>query len=542
MYFSQNAIILVMLMFVTSAVFYTTINYKTKAVEDEIKIKKVSLYESNLINTLERNIDKIVEDAFVNASYKIMKERRFFENKDDAINYITSYIKNETNKTLNCLKGNENLTYNISDVDINSTNNPKIVKVTLTVNIEYKKKLNNGEIIASLPVPIDKEVKLSRIPDPYVYLNKFYYTWEYYRNITVNNFPNDGENHTFCIILNNTNFNYSKMYNPSSPKEIRIVGWNSTSREWDILLPYWVQTWRSGANETSIIWVRCNKDNLFTINGNYYIKLLYNSTTPVDRQNPEETFILFDDFDYFNPDVWNATGQYLINDSKITVIAGAGSSVYTKQTYETGYELMFRAEFTMPNASQSIGFFKKQSDWIGVGWVNKNEWNGTKIYLYNGSGSGYYIGTNITWNDFYIYDMKRNDDGSIYGYIRYENFSTLLAFDPNSGYYPTSSDTSPYPISINAIPPNEETSNTNVTVDWIFLKDVNDITTTVGNNEGTNPEYKEEKPKTFTGTIYYGDPSQYTSINNGSYSIIGLYTNKTDSWGSVGYKPIIEEN
>lgn len=79
MYFSQNAIILVMLMFVISAVFYATIDYKTKEVEDEIKIKEVSLYEKNLINTIDRNIDKIVEDAFVNASYKIMKERKFLQ-------------------------------------------------------------------------------------------------------------------------------------------------------------------------------------------------------------------------------------------------------------------------------------------------------------------------------------------------------------------------------------------------------------------------------------------------------------------------------
>jgi len=62
MYFSQNAIILVMLMFVISAVFYATIDYKTKEVEDEIKIKEVSLYEKNLINTIDRNIDKIVEE------------------------------------------------------------------------------------------------------------------------------------------------------------------------------------------------------------------------------------------------------------------------------------------------------------------------------------------------------------------------------------------------------------------------------------------------------------------------------------------------
>jgi len=98
-------------------------------------------------------------------------------------------------------------------------------------------------------------------------LNKFYYKWEYYKIINIqdpNNDFDDGDSHTFCIILNNTNFNYSHMHNSSSPREIRIVGWNSTSNRWDVLLPYWVQTWRNGANETSIIWVRCNGNNINT--------------------------------------------------------------------------------------------------------------------------------------------------------------------------------------------------------------------------------------------------------------------------------------
>jgi hypothetical protein len=372
-------------------------------------------------------------------------------------------------------------------------------------------------------------------------LNKFYYTWEYYRNITVNNFPNDGENHTFCIILNNTNFNYSKMYNPSSPKEIRIVGWNSTSNKWNVLLPYWVQTWRNGTDDVSIIWVRCNKDNIH----DGHILLLYNSTTPVDRQNPEETFILFDDFDYFNPDVWNATGQYLINDSKITVIAGKGSSVYTNQTYGIGYELWFRANFT-PVHAQAVGFFEKQSDKYGVGWdvYDTTVWgwgDGAEIFMRVNSSNdgGEYIPDGDKYlNKFYVYNLLRDQ---IDGDIVFSILNDTLNPEYSKGF--TNGDNgSSYPISINAIPPYGETSNASVTVDWIFLKDENSIIADVGNNEGTNPEYKEEKPKTFTGTIYYGDPSQYTSINNGSYSIIGLYTNKTDSWGSVGYKPIIEEN
>ncbi len=119
MYISQNAIILVMLVFVISSIFYLAINYKTKEVEDEIEVKKVTLFEHNLINSLDRNINKIVEDAFVNTSYKIMTEHKFFDNSSDAVNYIKSYIKNETNRTLSCLIDNSsNLSFNITTVNI----------------------------------------------------------------------------------------------------------------------------------------------------------------------------------------------------------------------------------------------------------------------------------------------------------------------------------------------------------------------------------------------------------------------------------------
>ena len=543
MYFSQNAIILVMLMFVISAVFYATIDYKTKEVEDEIKIKEVSLYEKNLINTIHRNIDKIVEDAFVNASYKIMKERKFFTASSEAVSYITSYIKNETKESLkNMNYGYSNISYNISSVKILPTYDPLVVHLYCKIDIKYSKKLNNGELIALKPVVIDKDVKLSRIPDPYVYLNKFYYTWEYRKKVNVNNFPNDNYNHTFCIILNSSNFNYSKMHNPNSPTELRIIGWNSTSNKWNVLLPYWVQTWREGNNDVSVIWIRANKNEL----PNGYIYILYNSTTPVDRQDPEHTFIFFDDFNYFNPDKWDSVGYFIINNSKITVIAGAGSSVYTKQIYGTGYELMFRANFTQSHA-QGIGFFNPTNIDYGIGWDMYNTsvfgpWGwGPDIYMRVGNGGDYVPNGNNYLNKFYLYDIMWFYDGD----VRFTIYDNTLNSEYSRDFI---NGAGTYPISINAIPPTGKTSNTNVTVDWIFLKDINDITTTVppmGVDEYPNLDYKEEKPKTFTGTIYYGEPGRYELVYNSTYSIIGLFTNKTDYWYSPtapGYKPLIEEN
>lgn len=337
-------------MFVISAVFYSTIEYKIKAVEDEITIKKADLNYDNMVNTLERNIDKIVNDAFVNASYKIMNERKFFDNSEDALTYITEYIKNEASNSLNYLKGNENISYSISSVNIRSTAEPEVVNVRLTAYIEYKKKLNNGELWASRTLNINKNVKLSRIPDPYVYLNEFYYTWGYYRIITVTDLPNVGDNIHCIIQLDSTNFDYSHMHNPSSPVEIRIIGNDY------VLLPYKVLMWRNGSDEKSLILVECNKGQL--LNNNQML-LLYNSTTTIDRQN-----------------------ESIVN--------------------------------------------------------------------------------------------------------------------------------------------------------------IGDIYNTTISEEYANPDYKEKKSKNL---MYYGEEGKYIFVNNGSYSIIGLYTNKTDSsWGSVGYKPLIEEN
>lgn len=333
------------------------------------------------------------------------------------------------------------------------------------------------------------------------------------------------------------------MHNPQSPTELRVIGWDSVSNK-IILLPYWVQTWREGNNDVSVIWVRANKNEIYNYNnGQGYIYILYNSTTPVDRQDPEHTFIFFDDFNYFNPDKWDSVGYFIINNSKITVIAGAGSSVYTKQTYGTRYELIFRANFT-PSHAQTIGFFTQLSDNDGVGW-DMYDWTGNnpELYMrvgYSGSDIGDYVpNSNKYLNKFYIYDLKRISTTD----LNFTIFNDTLDIE-YSNSFTNGNKGNNYPISITAL----INLNTNVTVDWIFLKDINDITTTVppiGVDEYPNLDYKEEKPKTFTGTIYYGEPGKYILVYNSTYSIIGLYTNKTDYWlypNMPGYKPLIEEN
>jgi hypothetical protein len=547
MYFSQTAIVLVLLVFLTSTIFYQTVEFKTNDVKNSMEIKKMALYEKNLENTLDRVDAKIVNDAFVNRSYEIMHGNRdFYNSANDAVKDIDDYIKNEVNKSLSILSDdNGTISYSIESINISPVSNmgdesPSYVNVHYEIYINYSKKLKNGYVVASKPLIIDKEVKLSDVPDPYVYRNKFYWTWTHKVSIDMPAFPDD-KNHTFYIILNDNNFDYDKMNNPQSPAEIRIIGKKPDGDNTDyVLLPYWVQTWNSGNDHTSIIWVKCNEKNL--ISGDI-LYLIYGSSVTTDRQNPDKTFELFDDFNYMNYNKWNVSGGWYINDSILTV-QGLGSSVWTNKTYGTGLELMFKGNFT-PVHAQAVGFFTPKSDDDGVGW-DCYDWSADWLYMRIGKQGntdyGSYVPNGFNYlNNYYIYDLKRVS----------ENELTFTIFDDtlNEKYIQTFDNGNKgddYSISINTF----ENSDAKVSIDWIFLKDINDITPDDIGTDQPIPDpdmfYKELKPKTYIQTIYYGDPNQYIYVNDltdknaGNYSIIGLLTNATDSWGTCGYKPIIE--
>ncbi|ABR56433.1 conserved hypothetical protein [Methanococcus aeolicus Nankai-3] len=529
MYLSQTSITLVLLVFLTSTVFYQTINMKTEDVENTIEIKKIALYSDNIETATNRNLEKIVNDVFVNISYGIMNNGEFYNSAEEARSSIEKNISKKLNNSLSKLN-DKNITISVGNVSISHTNDPLIVNVKCDVNLDYTKEVNGITISSNKNIELNKDIILSKIPDPYVYKNNFYYEWNNEKEITVNNMPNN-EYHTFYIILNNSNFNYGHMNNSDSPNEIRIIGKNKGKN--NIVLPYWVQTWKQGTTNTSIIWVNCSRNELFGSNGNPNIKIIYNSTTKIDRQNPKDTFILFDTFDNTRIDgnTWNVSGGYYIDNSKL-IVQGLGSSVWTNKTYGTGYELMFKGNFT-PVHAQAVGFFEPKSDYNGVGWDCYN-WSDSWLYMRNGSGGSYVPNGYNYLNEFHTYGLKRISEQNLTFTILNDTLDMEYTNTFNNG-----DNDNNYPISINTF----TNSNATISIDWIFLKDVNDITATVGAETTTDIIYNELKPKTMIGTIYYGDPEQYIYVNGteaGNYSIIGILTNTTDSWGTVGYKPKIE--
>ncbi len=272
MNFTQVSIFLILLLFTTTVIVFKAIDLKTNQVEDELKIKKYSLIKENINSSINNNIDKIVLSAFINTSYKIMNSGEYFNNKEDALNYIKEYIKNQINKSLSNILPN-NTTIKIEEINISPTNNPLIVNIQMKINIRYPQlNLKNVYIFPEQDITINKNVKLFKVPDPYGYLNASY-TWHNY--LKVNVFLRGNNYYIFNITLTKNNFNYSEMYNPNSPNEIRVLG-NGYK-----LLPYWVESWRTGENEESVIWVNISRNDLFNSG---YIYIAYNSSVPLSNE------------------------------------------------------------------------------------------------------------------------------------------------------------------------------------------------------------------------------------------------------------------
>lgn len=517
MYFSQNAIILVMLMFVISAVFYSTIEYKTKSVEDSIEIKKISLIVNNLKTTLNKNLDKAVENAFVKTSWKIMDgELDFFNTSKDAENYVESLIKEDINKSLSSVSDNNIVSFTIKDVSISPVNDkgnesPLYVKVKCSVTIWYSKKLKNGYIHAYEHIPIEKHVKLSRVPDCYLYRNPPTYNWSYEKIIYVKNFPNDGKNHTFYIILNTSNFNYNRMNNASNKNEIRIVKQEGNKQ---ILLPYWISKWEPYG--TSVIWIKASKNDLWNYNSNNetgIIKILYgsNKNVLISKENPKEVF------KYFNNSIE-------LNNGEITL-----------DSFNQNEELLVYANFGEYGFSNGYPYLGIKCNGINyyIIWLSGEEYGQKSL-----KGIWHYTGyslQNINTNDFtYVGNYTKN----FYIYaISYINSSTSVGFtifnENMTKKYNDSSTTNLNNLNSydKKIVLNPQSGD--LQVNWVAVKDVNNITTTLG-DEYSNPKYTETIP--IGKTIYYGEPGKYKFVENGNYSLIGLFTGAKDSWGSVGYK------
>ncbi len=116
-----------------------------------------------------------------------------------------------------------------------------------------------------------------------------------------------------AIILNSTNFNFSKAKADSS--DIRFID------EYGRILNYWIEYW-SASEEFAIVWVKVPRISAYQ---NICIYMLYGNPKATTESNGTKTFPFFDDFkgrlapNWFFNSGQSGTGTYDFVDSWVRI-------------------------------------------------------------------------------------------------------------------------------------------------------------------------------------------------------------------------------
>ena len=147
---------------------------------------------------------------------------------------------------------------------------------------------------------------------------------QYYRNISIQNNENfDLVNYQLCI-----EFYDISLFRKADPNSLIII-------DNDEPLPYWVQTWNQLDNKIRI-WTKINID----ANATKTIQLHYGGYIKESKQNGEQVFELFDDFNttQLDPNKWIVEGPYNINNSYLMLSPGKNSGcIKSVKKFGKGY-------------------------------------------------------------------------------------------------------------------------------------------------------------------------------------------------------------
>ncbi|MBW9222337.1 DUF2341 domain-containing protein [Methanothermococcus sp. SCGC AD-155-C09] len=287
MYVSQSMITLVLLLLLTGALFYNTIDIQKKQVIEEMRASSVDLKSSSVDHVVSSSLSPIFNKVLNDASLKVAKEG-FFNNPDEVVDYLKNNSENNVRDYLN------NISNYYSNQGYNFTYSFNIINITMVDGFTFKINYNfnytlshNGTINKTENINSFQYVTVKTILDAYHYLKPIYIM-----PINISN-PNNYDLTDFQvkIILNNSNFDFSKDPNGTG---LRFVDKESNH------IPYWIEYWNytddSTNNNRAIIWI---KVPILEANQNTTIYLV--STYPkIPESNGDEVFELFDDFEYNN--------------------------------------------------------------------------------------------------------------------------------------------------------------------------------------------------------------------------------------------------
>ncbi|HIQ32579.1 MAG TPA: DUF2341 domain-containing protein [Methanothermococcus okinawensis] len=279
MYTSQSMLILTLLLLLTAALFYHTVDLQKKQVIEEMKATSVDLKSSSMEHVVSSSLSPVFNKVLNDASLKVANEG-FFNSTIDVVNYLER----------NTEKGIRNYLDNVSryyrEQGYRFTYYFDIVNITMsdgfTFKIDYVFTYNlsysNGTINKTDTIRSSQYVTVKTILDAYHYRKPAYIMPIYIYN------PNDQDLTDFQvkIILDSTNFDFSKEPDGTG---IRFIDKKNN------YIPYWVEYW---GNDKAILWVKIPK-----LKARNTVTIYLISTYPrIPESNGDLVFELFDDFEY----------------------------------------------------------------------------------------------------------------------------------------------------------------------------------------------------------------------------------------------------
>ncbi|AXI25403.1 hypothetical protein CFE53_04360 [Methanofervidicoccus sp. A16] len=428
MYTSHTMLILTLLLLLTAALFYNTIDLQKRQVIEEMRATSVDLKSSSVEHVVSSSLSPVFNKVLNNASLKVAMDRTFFNSSEEVVNYLWSntedYIRNYLNNVSEYYSDQGyNFTYSF-----NITNITMIDGFTFRIDYDFSYTLSyNGTINRTDSIESFQYVTVKTILDAYHYLKP-----TYIMPINISN-PNNYDLTDFQvkIILNNSNFNFS--IDPNG-KGLRFV--DEENRH----IPYWIEYWNYSndniSNDKAIIWIKVPE---LEAGKNTTVYLV--STYPKKREsNGYLVFELFDDFEsndsigvrwndlYGDWKYYNFSNNYLLyNDMYNRRVVGCENAPPV-------------ARIISFNNVSLKNYIVEVDGWGDNNYKIKNRrrWKpypAPNIMIGYFANPQYYGFTTTHPDAFYTFDLGgryRNDDYALYAYFGGKN----LYWDDNAQLFP----------------------------------------------------------------------------------------------------------
>ncbi|HIQ39275.1 MAG TPA: DUF2341 domain-containing protein, partial [Methanothermococcus okinawensis] len=175
MYTSHTMLILTLLLLLTAALFYNTIDLQKRQIIEEMGATSLDLKSSCVEHVVSSSISPIFNKVLNNASLKVAMNRIFFDSPEEVVDYLWTNTENHIRNYLdNVSEYYSNQGYNFT-YSFNITNITMVDGFTFRINYTFSYTLSyNGVINKTESIESFQDVTIKTILDAYHYLKPIY--------------------------------------------------------------------------------------------------------------------------------------------------------------------------------------------------------------------------------------------------------------------------------------------------------------------------------------------------------------------------------